>query len=275
MLFQLGNYKFEGLKLPLNWGMNFATNYAQIPIIGGKPVVQKLGEKLVEHDLSILFSDEFCNPKQELDALQAYRRNGSVLQLTGGDGTNYGKYVITDLSAINERANDSTGYISAISCSIKLLEYNSATVEDTQKGEALSSNKLTPMAPRLPGLSKPALIQKDLSDGKSKAKGIKKLSESAVKNYNKIMDMCTEAQTVFDNANSRIKKAEKIYQRTAALQYSIQDVKGALASIRSAANLKSVPDLLSANNDLEIAMYQLNGANAPLAAFVASREAGQ
>lgn len=275
MLFQLGDYKFEGLKLPLNWGINYATNYAQVPIIGGKPVVQKLSEKLVEHDLSVLFSDEFCNPKTELDALQVYRRNGNVLQLTGGDGTNYGKYVITDISVINERANDSTGYISAISASLKLLEYNTAFALEPQIGEALSSNNLTPMVPREPNLSKSMSIQKDITGGQLKARSIVAKSNGLTVNYNKLKGLCDNATAYFDSANEKIKKAKKIYQRTTDLQYSLQDAKNAIRSVKNAATIESIPDLLTASNELESAMYQLNGANAPIAAFVASREAGQ
>lgn len=272
MLFQLGEYKFEGLKLPLSWELSFATNYAQIPIIDGKPVVQRLNEKLVEQDLSVLFSDEFCTPKTELDALQVYRRNGNVLQLTGGDGTNYGKYVITDISVINERA-DQTGYISAISASIKLLEYN-ASATTLQAGEALTSQKPTAMIPRDASLSGSMSLSRDISEGLQKSHSLKAHSNAVIVKYKKIMSVCNDAQARFDSANAKLNDTKKIYQRATELQYSIQNVQGAISQVKNAADIENTSDLLTANNDLEAAMYQLNGANAPLAAFVASREAG-
>ena len=272
MLFQLGEYKFEGLKLPLSWGLNYATNYAQIPIIDGKPVVQRLNEKLVEQELSILLSDEFCNPKTELNALQVYRRNGNVLQLTGGDGTNYGKYVITEISVVNERA-DQTGYISAISAAIKLLEYNASSTE-IQTGEALTSRNPTAMTPIAATLSPAMSLSADISKGLQKANSLKSHSSAAVLKYKKIMNTCDNAKANFDSANKKITEAKKIYSRATELQISIENVKGAVLQIRNAANIQNPSDLLSANNDLEAAIYQLNGANAPLAAFVASREAG-
>lgn len=272
MLFQLGEYKFEGLKLPLSWGINFATNYAQIPIIDGKPVVQRLNEKLVEQELTVLFSDEFCNPKTELNALQLYRRNGNVLPLTGGDGTNYGKYVITEISVINERA-DHTGYISAISASIKLLEYNASATE-IQSGDALTSSKPTPMAPKEPTVSGPMSISKDISAGQLKASSLKAHSSALAVNYRKIMSICDDANARFDSANAKIIDAEKIYTRATQLITSIENTKEAITRVKNAADIQNLSDLLNANDDLEAAIYQLNGANAPLAAFIASREAG-
>ena len=273
MLFQLGDYKFEGLKLPQSWGLNFATNYAQIPIIDGKPVVQRLNEKLVEQDLSVLFSDEFCNPKTELDSLQAYRRNGNVLQLTGGDGVNYGKYVITDISIANERS-DQTGYISAISASIKLLEYN-ASATTTQTGEALTSQNPVAMIPIDATLSESMSLSKDISVGLLKTQSLKANSSALTVKYQKIMSVCDDAKARFDSASAKLNNTKKIYKRATELQTSIQNIQGAIFQIKNAASIKSLSDLLSANYDLEAAIYQLNSANAPLAAFVASREGGK
>lgn len=274
MLFQLGDYKFEGLKLPQSWGLTFATNYAQIPIIGGKPVVQKLGEKLVEQDLSVLFSDEFCNPAEELNALQVYRRNGNVLQLTGGDGTNYGRYVITDISQVNERAIDVSGYISAISASIKLLEYNSTSTAVIPTGIALRSNNLRPVTPLTPTLSKAALLQKDITAGRQKSKSIKSHSDQVTVRYNKIVSLCNSAKADFTTANSKVVATKKILSRAADLPNALQGAKNALDQVKAAAQIHSYEDLAAANTTLEVAMYNLDGASAPVAAFMGSREAG-
>jgi phage protein U len=274
MLFQLGDYVFEGLKLPQSWSISFATNYAQIPIISGKPVVQKLGEKLVEHDLSVLFSDEFCTPLDEINSLQAYRRNGNVLQLTGGDGQNYGRYVITEISQVNERANDATGYISAISASIKLLEYNSTATTSVNAGIALKRNNITPIAPKTPSLTQSADLQKSLSKGIEKANSASAGAKSLDPAFDRIAKLCAQAKASIVEANNKIQQTKKILSRAAEFQTCAQIAGNALEDVKAAAQVHSLSDLTAANTVLERAMYNLTGAAAPISAFIGSREGG-
>lgn len=274
MLFQLGDYVFEGLKLPQSWGIGFGTNYAQIPIIGGKPIVQKIGEKLVEHDFTVLFSDEICEPTTELNALQVYRRNGNVLQLTGGDGTNYGRYVITEISQVNERANDATGYISAISASIKLLEYNSTSTTVTPIGLALKSKNLKPITPKTPTLFPAASLQKDVTRGIQAASSIGTGAKSTTVKYTKIVGLCTEAKAAFVSANTKVEETKKIIARATNLQTCLQIAANAVEDVKAAASISNLSDLLAANTALEMAVYNLTGASATVAAFIGSREAG-
>lgn len=274
MLFQLGDYVFEGLKLPQSWGISFATNYAQIPIIGGKAIVQKLGEKLVEHDLAILFSDEFCNPTDEINALHKYRRNGNILQLTGGDGQNYGRYVITEISQVNERAIDATGYISAISASIKLLEYNSTSTTAVNEGIALRSKNLKPIAPKTATLFQAANLQKDITKGLQAANTITSDAKKTTLKFAKISRMCTDAKAFLVSANNKVQETKKIRDRVTSLPEYLQAAGNALEDVKAAASIHNVDDLLAANTVLERAMYNVTGASAPVAGFIGSKEAG-
>jgi len=274
MLFQLGDYVFEGLKLPQSWGLSFATNYAQIPIIGGKPVVQKLDEKLVEQEFTVLFSDEFCVPVDEINALQKYRRNGNVLPLTGGDGQNYGKYVITEISQTNARANDSTGYISAIEATIKLLEYNTTASTVVNDGLALRTKNLKPLLPKQPTLFQAADLQVDLTKGLQASKNISDGAKKSTVKFAHISKMCTDAKGYFETANDKVQLTKKIYDRAVSLPESLQIAGNALADVKAAADIQDLTDLLSANVALERAMYNLTSASAPVAAFIGSREAG-
>jgi len=274
MLLQFGDYVFEGLKLPKSWDISFATVYAQIPIIGGKPIVQKTGENLVEHTLFVLFSDEFCNPTKELEALQLYRRNGNVHYLTGGDGQNYGRYVITEISQVNERANDSTGYISAISASIKLLEYNTTASTVKPEGIALTSSNLTPIVPKPASLFQAADLQLALTEGKTGVKNIGSLAKRATVKYNRIVSLCTSAKEAFTSANAKVQQTKKIIERATELPLAIQNANNALEDVKAAAQIENLNDLLAANTVLERAMYNMDAAGAPVAAFIGSREAG-
>jgi phage protein U len=273
MFLQLGEYKFEGIKLPQSWNNTYATNYAQIPIIDGKPVVQKTGEKLVEIELTAEFRDEFCVPTDEVEALQLYRRNGNVLQLTGGDGINYGKYIITDISVINTRASDN-GYVSAIQTNIKLLEYNTTKTTVLVTGEALKSSDPIEEEAEEPMVSLPLSASIDIQTGISKANEIKNRANALQVNYAKISNLATEGLNAFNSAYAKIENTKKIIYRAINLQNTIRSTANAIQSVKSAADIHDMNSLLSANTELGSSVYDLKGASAPLNAFIGSREGG-
>jgi phage protein U len=273
MFLQLGIYKFEGIKLPQVWNGSYATNYAQIPIINGKPVIQKTGEKLIEFDITAEFKDEFCIPADEVKALQLSRINGEILQLTGGDGTNYGRYLITDITTINTRASDN-GYISAITCSIKLLEYNTTATTLQQTGLALESSAPTEEIPIASITPLSGQINNNINTGIIKSNEINSQTTASTINYARISTLANDVVTSFDEANSQINETEKIAYRAADLQTTLTDAAAAAQAVKDAADIEDLNDLASANDNLQIAVYSLKGANAPLVAFIGSREGG-
>jgi phage protein U len=276
MLLQLGTYKFEALKLPQSWTIDYGTNYAKVPIIDGKPVVQKTGEKLVEHDITALFADEFCTPKDELDALQKYRRNGTVLQVTGGNGTNYGKYVITDISVIHTRALDSTGYISAITASIKLLEYNTTKTVTAVSGEALSSNGPYPVEPLDPIETDAISLQNSITLATLKTNSIVANSKKSNKTLlTRIKRLCSEAKSAWTSVNSKIQKTKKIVRRAKELKNTVDATKEAIEEVKEACEAGDLDALYAANTKLESAAYLTNGAGSWVASFVGSKEGGK
>jgi len=274
MFLQLGLYVFEGIKLPETWGMNFATEFAEIPIIGGKPVLQKTGEKLIEHDITAKFSDEYCTPKTEVAALDISRKNGEILQLTGGDGTNYGRYVITDLQVQNVRAS-ANGYVSAVTVSFKLKEYNSTATTVEQNGTALANNKPTEEIPVSPMISLPGSITNDINSGIETTSIINTKSKSSIMNFAKISSLANSATGKFNAANTKIDNTEKVIYRAANLQTSLTAASNAAQSVQDAADISNLNDLLLANDLLQASVYSLKGATAPVAAFVGSREGGK
>jgi len=274
MFLQLGDYIFEGIKLPQSWSGSFETNYSQLPIIGGKPVIQKTGEKLIEYDLSIEFRDEFCNPESEIEALQLYRKNGNVLQLTGGDGTNYGRFVITSLSRTNVRASDN-GYISAIAASIKLLEYNTTATTIKEEGAALKSQTPVEEVPVAPMKSIAASLQNDINTGIIKSKEVSARSKATTVNYNRITELANEAVAAYDAANAKVVSTEKVIYRAIYLQSSLTSCKNAAIAVKDASDIHDFVSLMSANDDLTLAVNHLKGASVPVATFIGSREGGK
>lgn len=273
MILQFGDSIFEGYTAPLTWGTTTEMDYAQIPIINGKPVIQVTGEKLQEPEFQVLYSDEFCSPKTEIDRLEKYVRNKNVFYLIGGDGVNYGKYVLCSVVKGFSRI-DNTGYISQISATLKFLEYNTTRIV-TYAGAALSSSNPKPVEPLTPLPSKVGLAQSEIQKGGLIVKSLSSDTKSSTLKFSDIARKCDEAKALFTSANDRIQDTKKVIRRAMDLKDSIQNVKDALTAMKTASQIKSPEDLYAANTVLERSMYHLNGASVPITAFVGSREAGE
>jgi len=94
----LGSIRFEGLKSFSELSETKSANYAQIPVIGGKPVLQRIGTDLAEITLGITFHRGFCDPDTEIAALESLRVSGEILPLTTGAGETLGNFVIRSIS---------------------------------------------------------------------------------------------------------------------------------------------------------------------------------
>ena len=273
MFLQLGDYIFDGIKLPAAWSGTFETQYSQIPIIGGKPVVQMTGLKLTEFEILAEFRDEFCTPADEVSALQLYRINGNVLQLTGGDGTNYGKFIITKIGIVNERAYPG-GIISAIQASISLLEYNATAVTASSSAAALASSNPVTQDPVTPMVPLSGEISSNISCGIVASREVITRSSSTGINYARISSLAASAVQAFDTANAQVGKTKSIIYRAIALQGSLTAASNAAKAVKTAGSARSFTSLMSANVSLEQAVYFLKGAAAPVAAFIGTKQGG-
>lgn len=275
MFLQLGKYKFEGIKLPQSWNSNYETIYGEIPIISRKPILQKVGEKLIEIELTAFFSQDFCTPKDEISKLNESRVLGEVLQLTDGTGVNIGKYVITTFQVINQNVLDN-GYVTGATVSITLREYNSNETINAIEGDSYNAIIEAPIAP----LASPSQsIQNDLNEAKKNTNKIQNTVSNAtsltIGKYKEISEQATHAKNSFDSANAKVEETIKVVQRAQDLQTSIDDCNSALVEVINASDINNFNDLLLANDKLTIATKNLEGANAPIVAFIATREGGK
>ena len=275
MFLQLGTYRFEGAKLPESWTGNFETNYVQIPIINGKAVVQSTGEKLNELEIGALFSEEFGYvPMDEVEKLQLSRRNKEVLQLTGGDGVNYGRYVITKCPVTFKRFK-ANGYVDQCSISLSLLEYNTTRTTVRVEGEALVSMEPITELPGLPSVQVASSINQDINGGIQKSKQISTETNKDSIDFSKIESLATTVNELWVSANDKIQDTKKIIYKTVQLQNVIENGIDAAELVRQAAEIENVNDLYAANTILEQANYEINGAFSPIIAFEGSREGGE
>ncbi len=138
MLFQLANKTYSGRLAPRSWSTSGnEANLAQLELIGIKPRLQHLGETLEELTLSFKLRVEFCNPQQELEDLETWKRDGEVLPLLLGTGQYVGDYVVKSLEKDILTAFDD-GLPMDVNVEVVLLEY---VDEDTEARQAQADRK--------------------------------------------------------------------------------------------------------------------------------------
>lgn len=275
MFLILGTYKFEGVKLPQSWGLTYETEYGQIPIINAKPIVQRVGEKLQTIEIGIFLSADFCKPQDELDGLNASRKAGEVMSLIDGTGRNYGKYVITGISVTNV-TNLDNGYPVAISANLSLLEYNSNKIDTVNKGIALTSNQPIAQRPAITAPSTGAAIQAKTKLGLksiSTVTAIKTAPSAGMKA--KLQKTITEGKAAFASANAKVEQTKKLVYRAQNIGTAYQQCIQAFDEVSAALSNGSFNDVMAANTRLSNAGYYLKSANAPIVAFIGSREGGE
>lgn len=296
MFLQFGTYKFDGIKLPQSWSRSKETMYGQTPIIGSKPVVQQIGEKLEEIELGIFLSSDFCTPKTELDNLHAMRTKGVVSNLVDGSGTNYGKFVITAISedVVTTLAD---GYITGITATLNLLEYNTADTVLKQIGKAVSTSKPVSELPLEPiksnmqvsietinqGATMSNQLASDVSQGQMSVGKLKKAQTNAQTTLNTLNSAKTQmyktqksvlrgANQVRDAINTVNNYVTNVKILTNRLQTATEKIQGIPGAVLGADSLQDYADLTKNAELITIGTQSLNVATAPLAAVVGSRE---
>jgi phage protein U len=296
MFLTFGGYKFEGLRLPQTWTQSRETVYGQVDIIGGKPSLQKVGEKLEEIEIGIFLSSDWCNTETELAALDKLRINGVVSNLVTGSGNNLGKYVITSvdedvISAIPE------GYKTGISATIKLLEYNTSKTIIQKNGKAYSNNKPIEQDPLTPIPTPVQLIltsQTKAIDLSNQISIACSGGQMTVGKLGTLKETAQQAISLYNDETNKINAISKLFQRNATvvkskiddcsyyctqvsiladrLKTATKQVNDLPGSILGQDSLKDYVDLSNNGNLLSGAIYALNVASAPFAGIHGNRE---
>jgi phage protein U len=152
MYAQLGSTIFEGLKSFTGVSSVRETNFAELPLIEGKPKLQRIGTKLENISINMLLSIDFCVPQDEIDSLDASREAGEILPLISGNGLYVGNFVIKTIRK-NELHTTPEGDIMQVDLQVDLVEHydadlaNSIAVGAINTGFAMAQNDPPLFAP--------------------------------------------------------------------------------------------------------------------------------
>lgn len=138
MYAQLGSIQFDGLLGFSTFDHAMSTKYAEVPLIEGKPRLQRIGDDLDEVSFTMLLHASFCDPEFQFQQLDIQRRKGSVLPLLNGEGLFYGNFVITEMRKGIVQTGP-TGYIVHLEVAVTLREYHDPKA-DTSGLKSLQEN---------------------------------------------------------------------------------------------------------------------------------------
>lgn len=129
MFFQLGTRQYNGLKSFISFSEESEAIVVEYALIGRKPRLEGVANSLNTITVSFFFHKDFCNVKEEIDALKKSKTDYEILPLFNGSGEHYGDYIITSISTDHAQMDDS-GNTTAADVSITLKEN---VQEDKQK----------------------------------------------------------------------------------------------------------------------------------------------
>ena len=118
----LGNIEFDLITYFDGLEQRSGSDFAEHGRIGGKPVLQFVGDKLDEIRIDLVLHAAYCQPDEELKKLQAARQQHQALALVLGNGDYKGRFVITELQSTG-RQTDRSGDLLAVEAQLSLREF--------------------------------------------------------------------------------------------------------------------------------------------------------
>lgn len=283
MYSQLGNIVFEQLVGFDSWQRKNEAVIPEHPLLEGKPRLQKTGQKLKQHDVTIQFHSMFCTPEVELNALNIACENGEVMPFVNGTGEYLGDFVIT---SINEdmKQTDAIGNIILISVSFSLLEFivqNKITDKERQakkKGFANTANSPTRKKIVLREQGEAHSIMKSQNDVRkttnnagnaiTAAKNNAAQSESLLR---KAQRNLKKAQKALQDVNRKLTEAKHAYQSTLRIKQAIVQTATYVGNAVTAASTGDIDGALNANRELQKAVSRQSGACSEVATLTSAK----
>ncbi|WP_249605386.1 phage tail protein [Chromobacterium sp. IRSSSOUMB001] len=118
----LGNIEFDLISYFDGLEQRSGSDFAEHGRIGGKPVLQFVGDKLDEIRIDLVLHASYCQPDEELQKLQAARQQHQALAFVLGNGDYKGRFVIAELQSTG-RQTDRSGSLLAVEAQLSLREY--------------------------------------------------------------------------------------------------------------------------------------------------------
>lgn len=279
MLAQLGDIQFDKLVTPQSWGEGHKAEYGEISHILGKPAIQKTGTPLVEINLSVRLSSEFCQPGEQISALKEAMNSGKVLPFVTGDGAMVGKFIIVALSITAEKLS-ALGELDSASVEIGLKEYPEEPKDDAG-GTALASSNPIPQASVTANPTPAGEISAAVSKGKTlgaqaqaSLDSVKKGTASLKRGIREIKCAGEDAKAVYTEARSKALLTKKIVSRAGDFPDSLTEAIGYADNLAKIDRLMDTSAIQVRINNYQAGANKVAIRGARVAAFKATKEGG-
>lgn len=238
MYYQLGNIRFENSKGIIRYEPTESARYAEIPLVGGKAILQKTGDELSIITLEARFHRGFTGADLDDDIalIRQYMGTGEALAFSNGAGELIGNFVITSFTPTPE-VTYKDGRAISILATISLKEWIDPTPEITraraaqQKGFATSERKVIPVQITRLGTTADALTSQQVRSSTVN-------SLSAIDDVESVTSNPTQQVSIFARAAAKIDQAKR-------------DADAAITKIEDTATLAAkAPALLATMQDV-------------------------
>ena len=220
----LGDIQFDLITYFDGMDAQFGADFAEHPLIEGKPRLQWVGDRLDEFRIDLSFHAWFCDPEAELvrlrKALQAHMAMSFVL----GNGDYKGWFVLTDVQAMS-RQTDQYGTLTCLEATITLREY----VGD-------KNNPLPPPAVR--PKNAPAAAQVSTISAKGGLAGLANAASTVRDGVRQAVTMANQAQSALRVVSDGVRLAQQLstnplaaLSRVPALMTGLGQITGPLTSL--------------------------------------------
>lgn len=283
-MYQLGDIQFEGLKGLDSLRKSREAVYAELPLMGGKPRLQRTGTALQQVTVSIALHAAFTDPAADIAALDEYREGGDVLTLINGEGEVVGDFVITEIEETVTQTSP-TGRTLSAEVSLTLKEHfdpnKPATLAQAAQSAAFAvgADKVVPVRLVRPPITSASVVSQNVTGGISaSAAGIAYVRQAPL-NTPQQASLLVRANAVLEKAKEAYTAAKETANEYANIAATapqlIAELTAVLANVNSLANLVQSGDLtnaLTAADTLEASFAGLGNAVRPLNAILITRK---
>jgi phage protein U len=209
-MYILGDITFEGLRGFDRLSKTNESVYAELPLVGGKPRLQRTGTALQTVDVAIVLHAAFTDPAADIAALNAYREDGTVLPLITGEGQQIGEFVIVSVDdTVVQTAPNGRTLTAEVSLSLrehydpnKLGTLATAAVKNAF---AVGTDKVVPVRLVRVPVTSMGVVSQQANAGNA-------ASLEAVKQVRRAQADASQQASLFQRAKQTLEQATKAYQ---------------------------------------------------------------
>lgn len=283
-MFQLGDIQFEGLRGFDTLRKTREAVYAELPLVQGKPRLQRTGTALQSITVGIVLHAAFTDPSADITALDEYREAGEILPLITGTGEIIGDFIILgiDETVVQTAPNGRT--LNA-QLSLTLKEHfdpnKPATLAAAAKSAAFAvgADKVVPVRLVRPPITSFSVTSLNVTAGNSASIAAIEQARSASLNPAQQASILLRAKSTLENAKNAYQKAKDTAELVDNITSKAPQLLAVLASqlanialLSSAIVSGDLTNILSATDVLEAGLPAVADAIRPVNAILMSRQ---